>query len=381
MKSSSTKTAGIYIHIPFCKSRCTYCDFYTLTNESRIEAFADSLCKEIELRKDEIHEPVKTVYFGGGTPSRLSEQHFENIFNYLFSNFKIDPAAEITVEANPDDLSSEYIQMLSHLPVNRLSIGIQSFDDGELKFLSRRHTASQAINAVKRCQMHGFNNISIDLMYGLPGQTTKIWEQNLKQATSLDIQHLSAYHLIYEEKTRMYSMLKAGKIHPVDEEVSTAMFSMLIDWMKQHNFIHYEISAFAKEGYFSRHNTSYWKGNKYIGLGPAAHSFDGENRSWNVASLNRYINGIESGVPERNSEHLSLNEKYNEFILTGLRTMWGIDMVELRLLFGDKLYSYCIENAEKYVSKKLLSVEGYNMKLTREGIFISDGIMSDLMSV
>ncbi len=381
MKSSSTKTAGIYIHIPFCKSRCTYCDFYTLTNESRIEAFADSLCKEIELRKDEIHEPVKTVYFGGGTPSRLSEQHFENIFNYLFSNFKIDPAAEITVEANPDDLSSEYIQMLSHLPVNRLSIGIQSFDDGELKFLSRRHTASQAINAVKRCQMHGFNNISIDLMYGLPGQTTKIWEQNLKQATSLDIQHLSAYHLIYEEKTRMYSMLKAGKIHPVDEEVSTAMFSMLIDWMKQHNFIHYEISAFAKEGYFSRHNTSYWKGNKYIGLGPAAHSFDGENRSWNVASLNRYINGIESGVPERNSEHLSLNEKYNEFILTGLRTMWGIDMVELRLLFGNKLYSYCIENAEKYVSKKLLSVEGYNMKLTREGIFISDGIMSDLMSV
>ena len=381
MKSSSTKTAGIYIHIPFCKSRCTYCDFYTLTNESRIEAFADSLCKEIELRKDEIHEPVKTVYFGGGTPSRLSEQHFENIFNYLFSNFKIDPAAEITVEANPDDLSSEYIQMLSHLPVNRLSIGIQSFDDGELKFLSRRHTASQAINAVKRCQMHGFNNISIDLMYGLPGQTTKIWEQNLKQATSLDIQHLSAYHLIYEEKTRMYSMLKAGKIHPVDEEVSTAMFSMLIDWMKQHNFIHYEISAFAKEGYFSRHNTSYWKSNKYIGLGPAAHSFDGENRSWNVASLNRYINGIESGVPERNSEHLSLNEKYNEFILTGLRTMWGIDMVELRLLFGDKLYSYCIENAEKYVSKKLLSVEGYNMKLTREGIFISDGIMSDLMSV
>ncbi len=381
MKSSSTKTAGIYIHIPFCKSRCTYCDFYTLTNESRIEAFADSLCKEIKFRKDKIHEPVKTVYFGGGTPSRLSEQHFENIFNYLFSNFKIDPAAEITVEANPDDLSSEYIQMLSHLPVNRLSIGIQSFDDGELKFLSRRHTASQAINAVKRCQMHGFNNISIDLMYGLPGQTTKIWEQNLKQATSLDIQHLSAYHLIYEEKTRMYSMLKAGKIHPVDEEVSTAMFSMLIDWMKQHNFIHYEISAFAKEGYFSRHNTSYWKGNKYIGLGPAAHSFDGENRSWNVASLNLYINGIESGVPERNSEHLSLNEKYNEFILTGLRTMWGIDMVELRLLFGNKLYSYCIENAEKYVSKKLLSVEGYNMKLTREGIFISDGIMSDLMSV
>ncbi len=381
LHTDNKKPAGIYIHIPFCKTRCTYCDFYTLTNESRIDAFVENLCKEIQLRKDVIHEPVKTIYFGGGTPSRLSEQHFESIFDNLFSNFNIDNTAEITVEANPDDLSAEYIQMLSRLPVNRLSIGIQSFDDDELKFLSRRHTASQAINAVKRCQMHGFNNISIDLMYGLPEQTTAIWEKNLKQATSLDIQHLSAYHLIYEEKTRMYSMLKAGKIQPVDEEVSTAMFSMLIDWMKQHNFIHYEISAFAKEGYFSGHNTSYWKGNKYIGLGPAAHSFDGENRSWNVASLNAYIKGIEAGEPERSSEHLSLNERYNEFILTGLRTMWGIDLTELKLIFGDKLYSYCIENADKYISKDLLSLEGNNMKLTRKGIFISDGIMSDLMSV
>jgi oxygen-independent coproporphyrinogen-3 oxidase len=229
--------------------------------------------------------------------------------------------------------------------------------------------------------MNGFSNISIDLMYGLPNQTTKIWEQNLKQATSLGIQHLSAYHLIYEEKTRMYSMLKAGKIEPVVEEVSTAMFSMLIDWMKSHNFIHYEISAFGKEGYFSRHNTSYWKGNKYIGLGPAAHSFDGENRTWNVASLNRYIKGVEEGKPEQNSENLSSDEKYNEFILTGLRTMWGVDLNELKILFGEKIYIYCIENADKYLNRQLLTIEGNNLKLTREGIFISDGIMSDLMRV
>lgn len=379
--SENIKPAGIYVHIPFCKIRCTYCDFYTLTNETRIDAFVESLCKEIELRKDEIKEPVKTVYFGGGTPSRLSEHHFNKIFDSLYQNFKIEPTSEITVEANPDDLSDEYVEMLTRLPVNRLSIGIQSFDDNELKFLSRRHSAIQAINAVKRCQMNGFSNISIDLMYGLPNQTTKIWEQNLKQATSLGIQHLSAYHLIYEEKTRMYSMLKAGKIEPVVEEVSTAMFSMLIDWMKSHNFIHYEISAFGKEGYFSRHNTSYWKGNKYIGLGPAAHSFDGENRTWNVASLNRYIKGVEEGKPEQNSENLSSDEKYNEFILTGLRTMWGVDLNELKILFGEKIYIYCIENADKYLNRQLLTIEGNNLKLTREGIFISDGIMSDLMRV
>lgn len=381
MKSNYIKPAGVYIHIPFCKTKCTYCDFYSLINESRINDFVDNLCKEVQLRKDEIHEPIKTIYFGGGTPSRLSKQHFEIIFETLFSNFNVESTAEITIEANPDDLTTEYIKMLSQLPFNRLSIGIQSFDDNELKFLSRRHTASQAINSVKRCQMYGFNNISIDLMYGLPGQTTKIWEQNLKQATNLNIQHLSAYHLIYEKKTLMYSMLKIGKIQPVDEEVSTAMFSILIDWMTLHHFIHYEISAFAKEGYFSDHNMSYWKGNKYIGLGPAAHSFDGENRSWNISSLNRYIKGIENEKPEQNSEHLNLNERYNEFILTGLRTMWGIDLSELKLHFGEDLYTYCIENAYKYINKKLLSIEGNNMKLTRGGIFISDGIMSDLMKV
>lgn len=373
--------AGIYIHIPFCKIRCTYCDFYTGTNESQMDAFVDAVCDEARLRKDEIREPVKSIYFGGGTPSRLRQKHFEQLFDALRFHFTIDPAAEITVEANPDDLSEEYVEMLSRLPVNRLSMGIQSFDDRELKFLSRRHSAQQAIDAVKRCQHHGFGNISIDLMYGLPQQTTGIWQHNLTQAIALDVPHISSYHLIYEEKTRMHRLLQAGRITPVEEEISTAMFAMLIDRLTSHGYIHYEISAFGKEGYFSQHNSAYWKNSKYLGLGPAAHSFDGDNRSFNIPSLTRYIKGVESGILEREIEHLGLKERYNETILTGLRTMWGLDLTELTSLYGNELYSYCVQSARKYLDNNLLKIEGDKLKLTRDGIFISDGIMSDLMWV
>ncbi len=373
--------AGIYIHIPYCKSRCTYCDFYTVINETHMDAFVEALCKEAELRKNEIAEPIQTIYFGGGTPSRLNPEHFSAIFETLYRYFPIESTAEITVEANPDDLSEEYISLLAQQPVNRLSMGIQSFNDEELKFLSRRHTAQQAIDAVKRSQDKGLHNISIDLMYGLPKQTEEVWQKNLHQATELGVPHLSAYHLIYEEKTRMYSLLQAGKIQPVSEETSTAMFAMLIDWMTQNGFTHYEISAFGKEGYFSRHNSSYWKNEKYVGLGPAAHSFDGNSRSWNIASISKYIEGIKKGEPIRESEQLSKTDKYNEFILTGLRTMWGMDMAELKNRFGEELYQYCLEIARKYIDKQLLALEEDRLKLTREGLFISDGIMSDLMWV
>lgn len=380
--NNNSGSAGIYLHIPFCKTKCTYCDFYMLTNESQIDKFVEAICAESALRKDEIQEEeVKTIYFGGGTPSRLSTNHFKKIFEALYLNYKIDSKAEITVEANPDDLSDEYLKTLSQLPVNRLSIGIQSFNDEELKFLSRRHSAQQAISSVKTAQSHGFNNISVDLMYGLPDQTEEIWKDNLEQMTNLGVQHLSAYHLIYEEKTRMYNMLKTGKIKPVDEELSTTMFSMLIDWMKRHDFIQYEISAFGKEGYFSQHNTSYWKNRKYLGLGPAAHSYNGYDRSWNISSLHRYIKGVESGNLEREAEHLSINEKYNEFILTGLRTMWGIDLSDMINIFGEDMYNYCIENAQPYINAGKLIIQENTLKLTQKGIFISDGIMSDLMRV
>lgn len=346
-----------------------------------MEAFVGALCNEARMRKGEIAEPVTTIYFGGGTPSRLRREHFDRIFETLLHHFPVDPKAEITVEANPDDLSEAYVEVLSRLPINRLSIGIQSFNDEELRFLSRRHSARQAIDAVKRCQEHGFGNISIDLMYGLARQTTEIWQHNLEQAIALDVPHISSYHLIYEEKTRMYSLLQSGKITPVEEEVSAAMFAMLIDRLTSHGFIHYEISAFAKEGYLSQHNSSYWINKKYLGLGPSAHSFNGNDRSRNIASLTQYIDGVESGHLHRETELLSRNEKYNEAVLTGLRTMWGVDLAELTTRFGDEYLRYCLQNAHKYLDRRLLITENGRLKLTRKGIFVSDGIMSDLMRV
>jgi oxygen-independent coproporphyrinogen-3 oxidase len=339
-----------------------------------MDTFVKSLCAEARIRKDEIPENIKTIYFGGGTPSQLKQAHFEQIFDTLFDKFSINPDVEVTIEANPDDLSIEYIQMLSILPFNRLSIGIQSFDDEELKFLSRRHSAQQAIEAVKNAQQAGFNNISIDLMYGLSNQTLDIWQKNLQQTIDLNVQHVSAYHLIYEEDTKMYSLLQAGKINPVDEQTSTEMFSMLINKLIANGFIHYEISNFGKPNYFSRHNSSYWNGEKYTGLGPAAHSFDGGSRSWNVSSLTQYIK-----ENERTIEKLSLMEKYNEFILTGLRTMWGINLQKLKNTFGEEFYTFCLKSVQKYIDRQLVEIKEDTLTLSREGIFISDGIMSDLI--
>ncbi len=373
--------AGLYIHIPFCKSRCTYCDFFSTTDETRVDAFIDALRLEAESRKDEVDEPVKTIYFGGGTPSRLQAKHFDTIFETLYRCYSIDPTAEVTVEANPDDLTGGYLTLLAQQPVNRLSLGVQSFNDKELRFLSRRHTAREATHAVIRAQEQGFHNISIDLIYGLPGQTEEVWQENLCQATKLQVSHLSAYHLIYEEKTPIHALLQAGKITPMDEETSSAMFATLIDWMTQHGFIHYELSAFGKEGFFSRHNSAYWKGEKYLGLGPSAHSFDGDSRSWNVASITEYIRGVTSDELCRCTEQLSKTDQYNEFILTGLRTIWGVNLPELKYRFGEELHRYCLENAQKHINRNLLMTDKEVLKLTREGLFISDGIMSDLMWV
>ena len=373
--------AGIYIHIPFCKTRCVYCDFYKETDENQMKVFTEALCTEAALRKNEVTEPVKTVYFGGGTPSRLDNQAFAEIFETLFSHFPIEEDAEITLEANPDDLSEEYIHLLRKLPFNRISIGIQSFDDGELKFLSRRHSARQAIQAVKLCRQAGFENISIDLMYGLPGQTPGMWEKSLRQACELDVWHISAYHLIYEKQTRLYALLQKGSVRPVTDEASTEMFSMLIDTLAQNGFEHYEISNFAKSKKYSIHNTSYWKNEKYIGLGPSAHSYDGENRSWNIASLEKYITAIQSGELLQETEKLTFTQKYNEFILTGLRTMWGVDLNLLKEKFGQELFDYCLQNARKFIREGFLVSKDNSLIMNRKGIFISDGIMSELMRV
>lgn len=374
--------AGIYLHIPFCARRCLYCDFFSGTDKKWKEKYVDALIGELELRRDYLGgERVETVYFGGGTPSQLPPEAFARIFEQLYRLYDLDEGAEITLEANPDDLSDAYVQALRCLPFNRLSMGVQSFKDDDLRFLNRRHTAQQARDVVKRCQDAGFANISIDLMYGLPGQTVAEWAGNLEAAMALGVQHVSAYHLIYEEGTALHRLKEAGRVVPVPEETSVAMFSLLIDRLTAAGFVHYEISNFGREHFFSRHNSSYWTGRKYLGAGASAHSFDGASRQWNVASLPQYVEGIGQGRPVVELELLDRNTRYNEFIITGLRTMWGVSLEAMEREFGHSLYIYGMRQAKPYMERGLLEVRDGALRLTREGIFISDGVMSDLLYV
>lgn len=374
--------AGIYIHVPFCKTRCIYCDFFTQTNTSPKSEYVHALCEELKIRKDYLGgESIKTIYFGGGTPSQLSKEDFGFIFDSIYQTFEIDASAEITLEANPDDLTEKYISDLCSLPFNRISIGIQSFDDNELIFLKRRHSAQKAKDAVKRAKQAGFANISIDLMYGLPNQTMDIWYRNLQEAIALDIQHISSYHLIYEEGTKLYKLFKSGDVKAVDEDISVEMFSLMIDELSKAGFSHYEISNFAKQTLYSKHNSSYWLGEKYLGLGPAAHSYDGRNRAWNIASIPKYISGIKDMHPSITIEYLDDATRYNDFILTGMRTMWGLDLAKLEQKFGTKMLDYCLKNVRRYIEQGFVMHHDGKLRLTRTGIFISDGIMSDLMYI
>ncbi len=372
--------AGIYIHVPYCKTRCIYCDFFTQTNTGTRLDYVSAVCRELELRQNYIKEEiVRTIYFGGGTPSLLSIADFERIFNTIYNIFEVNEDAEITLEANPDDLSAEYLEQFNCLPFNRISIGIQSFNDEELKFINRRHSAKEAMDAVKRAQVSGFENISIDLMYGLPNQSMEVWKKNLATAISLDVQHISSYHLIYEEGTKLYRLFRKGEVKEVEEDLSLDMFSTMIDSLTKAGYEHYEISNFARYGLYSRHNTSYWQGVKYLGVGPAAHSFDGVDRALNIASIPKYIAAIEEREPILEVEVLDISSRYNDYILTGLRTMWGVDLVKLEQEFGGEYLKFCLKNAEKYLSLNDVMIEDSKLKLTRKGIFISDGIMSDLM--
>lgn len=374
--------AGIYVHVPFCKTRCIYCDFFTRTSMGQKTPYVSAICKEIELRADYIgNESVRTIYFGGGTPSQLNKEDFQNIFAAIRSNFTIEADAEITLEANPDDLNPAYLEMLRQIGFNRLSMGVQSFDDTHLQFLNRRHSAQKAIEAVHQSQQVGFDNISIDLMFGLPDLTLDTWNQTLDQAIDLNVQHISSYHLIYEEGTKLYRLLQKGQVKSAEEELSLDMFSTLINRLSQAKFIHYEISNFGKEGRFSRHNSSYWLGEKYLGLGPSAHSYNIENRCWNIASIPKYIQGVERGIPNIEIEQLDLRTRYNDYILTGLRTMWGISISDLRSRFGDKMLEYCTLNIQKHLLSEDVFIDGDHYKISRQGIFISDSIMSDLMYV
>jgi len=374
--------ASLYLHIPFCKSRCIYCDFYSGTDTSQRASYVQALCDELKLRSTYLPTRVlDSIYFGGGTPSLLQKEDFERLFEEINAHFTLLPSTEITLECNPDDLTPSYVAQLQALPFNRISIGIQSFDDAELCFLNRRHTAQQAQDAVALCQASGFDNISIDLMYGLPNQTLETWRKTLAVAMSLGVQHLSAYSLMYEEGSPLSRLLNAHKITELDEATSVTLFEQLIDTVALHGFEQYEISNFCLPSFYSRHNSSYWHGVPYLGVGAAAHSFDGVSRQWNVANTVRYMAGVAAGQLEVEREELTTDERYNEFVFTALRTRSGINLSDLEHQFGNARLAYCLRMAQPYLDGGQLELRTGQLALTRAGIFVSDGIMSDLCYV
>lgn len=368
--------AGLYIHIPFCKSRCVYCGFYSTTAHDLRQSYVDALCREIIMRcKDD--SPIATIYLGGGTPSQLSISQLQQIFNTLYKYNKVAEDAEITIECNPDDVNETFVEGLRTLPVNRISMGAQTFDDARLKFLHRRHTASQVVSAVDRLRKAGYANISIDLMCGLPGETLNDWEADITQALALNAEHLSAYCLMIEEGTPLHQLLQDGKITETDEELERQMYETIIDCLETAGYEHYEISNFARKGCRSRHNSSYWDGTPYIGIGAAAHSYDIRTRSWNVSDLHQYIKGIERGERLYEEELLDEDTRYNDTITVALRTREGLDLTTL----SEKHRNYCLQNAQRFLDDGLLALDNssQSLHLTRRGLFVSDMIMSELM--
>jgi len=374
--------AGIYIHIPFCKKKCTYCDFYTVVAPNFIPSLVDSIVKELHFRMDYLkNEPLNTIYFGGGTPSILNPEQFQQIFSTIFELFYVNDDAEITFEANPDDLTPEYLTSIKKLPFNRISIGIQSFDDEDLKRINRRHTGEEAITAVRNAQSAGFNNLSIDLIYGLPFQTLEAWENQLDIALSLNVQHISSYGLTYEEGTALWKQREKGKVTNVDDEVMNAMYLLLLERVKQKGFEAYEVSNFALVGRRSRHNTSYWKQEPYLGIGPSAHSYDLVSRQWNVSSIKDYIKAFEIIGDFFEREELTLFDRYNDFVMVSLRTSDGLDKATMKNEFGLELAEYCLRNVQSFIQNGKVSDSNGKLRLTPDGIMISNIILIELMKV
>jgi oxygen-independent coproporphyrinogen-3 oxidase len=370
--------SGIYIHIPFCKQACHYCDFHFSTSLKKKDAMVLALAKEIELRKSEYHEErVETIYFGGGTPSILTIEDLRFLIDEVFRNYNISENPEITIEANPDDLSKDRLIELSKSRINRLSIGIQSFFEDDLKLMNRAHNSEEARSCLEFASNY-FDNISIDLIYGIPRMSNEKWLQNIETALSYNIPHISSYALTVEPKTALHSFIHKGIIQQPDEDVASEHFQILVDKLAEHDFIHYELSNFAKENYFSKNNSSYWLGKKYIGIGPSAHSYDGEKRGWNVSNNALYLKAIEENILPIEWEVLSKIDRYNEYIMTGLRTVWGISLDRIEKEFGKKYLDYLNQQAEKYIKDHLLFVDENILRTTRKGKFLSDGIASEL---
>ena len=370
--------SGIYIHIPFCKQACFYCDFHFSTSFKKKEDMILSLIKEIELRKNEVQNTVlETIYFGGGTPSVLSVDEIQLLIDTVYKNHTVVENPEITLEANPDDLSQEKIIELSKSPINRLSIGVQSFFEKDLKLMNRAHNSKEAKECLALAKQY-FDNISVDLIYGIPDCSNQEWEENIHTALSFGIPHISSYALTVEPKTALASFIKKGIIKNVDDEKAQEQFHILISILEKENFVHYETSNFGKKGFLSRNNTAYWLGKPYLGIGPSAHSFNGKQRSWNVRSNAKYIKSIQDNVLPIERETLTKTDGYNEYIMTGLRTVWGVSFAKISTNFGEKYLNYLKKQSEKYIQQELLYLENGILKTTPKGKFLSDGIASDL---
>ena len=382
--------AGIYLHIPFCKQACFYCDFHFSTSLKKKEELVQALGKELKMRKGELkNETVETIYFGGGTPSLLSHDELGFLIDEVYKNYTVSETPEITLEANPDDLSSEKIQDLKGSPINRLSIGIQSFFEDDLKSMNRAHNAMEAKQCLEEATKH-FDNITIDLIYGIPNMSLQKWDDNLEMAFSFNVNHISAYALTVEPKTALDSFIKKGKYPPMNEELALKHFEHLIDVSKKQGFVQYEISNFGKPNYFSRHNTSYWQGQSYLGIGPSAHSFNGKERSWNVDNNSKYIQSINDNILPLTIEQLSTKDQFNEYVMTGLRTVWGISLSKIEKEFGLDYKDHLLKEANVFIQQGLLEIISDNllkvnsikkMKITDKGKFLADGIAAELFMI
>ena len=374
--------AGIYIHIPFCRKRCHYCDFFKSTDLTQKAKLLAGLKKELQIRNYELtSEEINTIYFGGGTPSVLLIDELNDLLNTIKEHYKVVENAEITLEANPDDLTQAILTAFKRIGFNRLSMGVQSFSESDLKLMNRRHGVLQALQSVKWAKKAGFDNISIDLIYGLPNQTLVEWERSVRIAVELDVQHISAYNLTYHEGTVFYDQLKKGILKELPDELSVQQFEMLIKILKEDGFEHYEISNFCKPGLYSQHNSSYWKSKKYLGIGPSAHSYDLVSRRWNVSSISNYLDNLENDRPYFESEILTEQDRYNDFIITGLRTIWGISEEFIQTAFSSGYYTHFQKLKEKYLQSGHLLCHSGTVSISPAGLFISDKIMADFMVV
>jgi len=370
--------SGIYIHIPFCKQACHYCDFHFSTSMKKKEEMVLALVKEIVIRKSEFeNETVETIYFGGGTPSVLENSELQFLIDTVYKNYKVAENPEITLEANPDDLSKERIFELSKSPINRLSIGIQSFFEEDLKMMNRAHNSAEAKNCLVEATKY-FDNISLDLIYGIPGMSDEMWQQNIETALSFGIPHISSYALTVEPKTALSKLIQTGKVAAPQDEAASNHFMILVEILQKNGFIHYELSNFGKQNYFSKNNSAYWLGKKYIGIGPSAHSYDGKKRGWNIANNSLYLKSIQANELPIETEMLTKSDRYNEYIMTGLRTIWGVSLDRIETEFGLEYLDYLKKQSEKFLNDNLLSIENNILKPTPKGKFLTDGIASDL---